>query len=386
MNGNSEEKPLRVLHVLHSMNRGGTEMTIMNYYRHIDRAKVQFDFLLTESSRCQFEDEILGLGGRIFRIPSIGKFSLFFYLSSLRRFFREHPCYRIVHSHTSSKSSIPLWIAKIFGVPVRICHSHNTRSESGMKGLIRNLLKVPLRFVATDFLACGQEAADWLYGRKTPARKGAIIFPNVIEAPGFCFSPEKRAYIRKVLGIEDDCFVVGHVGRFSLQKNHVFVVDVFEELHKMHPNSKLLLVGDGELRSGIEQKIESRGLLPSVIFTGVVPNVADFLQAMDVFLFPSFYEGLGLVIIEAQISGLHCYATKGGVPEEGNVAGLVHYLDLNEGPRHWAKALLENADKKREGRLKDIVESGYDAERSAGRLQDFYMRRFRESCLESSKK
>lgn len=366
-------KPVRVLHILHSMDRGGAENAIMNYYRNIDREKVQFDFLLTAQTKCQFEDEILSLGGRVFRVPPITKASPFPYLSGVRRFLREHPHYRIVHSHTSSKSAIPLFISKRCGVPVRICHSHNSRSESGLNGVIRDLLKIPLRFVATDFFACGEAAADWLYGKNTRARKRAVVFPNVVETSAFRLDRDVREKTRTRLGIADGCFVVGQVGRFHPQKNHAFGLEVFKEIRAAFPRSTLLLVGDGPLRADIKRRAEELGVADAVIMTGVVPNVGDYVQAMDALLFPSVYEGLGLVLVEAQTSGLHCFASKGRVPEEGNVAGLVHYIALEKGARHWAEEILKCRGAPREDRFEAVVRSGYDAATSAVKLQEFYL-------------
>ena len=163
---------IRVLHILHSMNRGGAEAMLMNYYRNIDRTRVQFDFLLTEQNRCQFEDEIEYLGGRVYRVPLLRWSDPLPYINGVKRFFGEHPEYRIVHSHTSSKSAVPLWVAKKSGVPVRIAHAHNNKSESGVSGRVRDLLKIPLKKMATDFFACGEEAAKWLYGQRMWPGKG----------------------------------------------------------------------------------------------------------------------------------------------------------------------------------------------------------------------
>ena len=152
---------IRVLHILHSMNRGGAEVMLMNYYRNIDRSRVQFDFLLTEQKRCLFEDEIECLGGKVFRVPLLRMSNPLPYIKGVKSFFREHPEYKIIHSHTSSKSAVPLWVAKQCGIPIRIAHSHNNKSEGGVSGWVRDILKIPLKNVATDFFACGEEAAKW---------------------------------------------------------------------------------------------------------------------------------------------------------------------------------------------------------------------------------
>ncbi|MBQ6185623.1 MAG: glycosyltransferase family 1 protein [Bacteroidales bacterium] len=364
-------EPIRVLHILHSMNRGGAENAIMNYYRHIDRDKVQFDFLLTASGKCHFEDEILGLGGRVFRIPLLKILNPFSYVKALSGFFRDHPEYRIVHSHTSSKSFVPLLIAKRAGIKVRISHSHNSKSEEGIRGRIRNAMKLPLLWVATDYCACGEEAAKWLYGDKVFESGKVHIVPNVIDACIFSFSQETRANMRSFLGISESTFVIGNVARFFHQKNHDFIVSVFDSLHKKYVDSKLLLVGDGELREEIENKVRDLGIDDSVIFVGSVPNVADYEQAMDVFLLPSFNEGIPLSLIEAQVAGLCCFASE-GVPRESDKTGLVSFLPLEKGADYWASRVLECHGDPRTSRVDDIVKSGYDAPTSARCLQAFY--------------
>ena len=179
---------IRVLHILHSMNRGGAENAIMNYYRHIDRDKVQFDFLLTETDKCAFEDEIIAFGGRIYRVPLLTLRNPYSYCKAVRLFYKTHPEFKIVHSHTSSKSFLPLYIAKRNGIPIRVAHSHNSKSESGIRGWIRDCLKLPLRMVATDLCACGEEAAKWLYGEAV-FNKGIVrIVPNVIETQAYDYS------------------------------------------------------------------------------------------------------------------------------------------------------------------------------------------------------
>ena len=362
---------IRVLHILHSMNRGGAENAIMNYYRHIDRDKVQFDFLLTEQSRCQFEDEIHSLGGKVFRVPLLTIKNPILYCRGVKSFLLSHPEYRIIHSHTSSKSFFPLWIGKECGIPVRICHSHASQSEHGARGMIRNLLKPILKRVATHFFACGQDAAIWLYGNKM-VRSGRVqFFPNVIEANLFDFDAKVRTEIRRRLGINDATVVLGCTARFSEVKNHLFLISVFEEFHKRIVDSKLLLIGDGELRKEIENSIDLLNLHESVIFSGTVSNVGDFEQAMDFFLLPSFNEGIPLSLIEAQVSGLHCYVST-GVPDESDKTGLVTFLPINEGACLWVKRIIDDLGYLRTSRYEDIVSAGYDAKASARELGLFY--------------
>lgn len=363
---------IRVLHTLHSMNRGGAENAIMNYYRHIDREKIQFDFLLTASNPCDFEDEITNLGGHIFRIPELTLSRPWHYINAINAFFKRNPEYRIVHAHTSSKSAVPLAIAKSNHIPIRIAHSHNTRSESGFRGIVRDVLKLPLKHYATHFLSCGIEAAKWLYGKDAYASGKVTLFPNVIEAKRFDFSPNIRTKIRHALNIQSGTTVIGCTARFNNQKNIPFAIDVFEKIAQKNPDSILMLIGDGELRPMIIAKINQLNLQDKVIMTGVVSNVYEYEQAMDIYLMPSLFEGLPLSVVEAQISGLRCYVST-GVPIEVDKTGLVSFISLDKSPSYWADEILHSIHYQRQSHLSDIRSAGYDAETSAINLQQFYI-------------
>ena len=364
--------PIRVLHILHTMNRGGTENAIMNYYRHIDRERIQFDFLLTDPNKCAFEDEIISLGGIVHRVPRLTMSNPIPYLKGVNHFFNIHPEYRIVHSHTSSKSVFPLYIAKRHNIPVRICHSHSSKSENGIKGFIRDILKLGLKKVATTFFACGEQAAEWLYGKKFLDNGNVSIIRNVIEGDKFTLNLETRQKYRELLQVEESTLLIGHTARFNAAKNHLFLIDIFMELNSMIADSKLLLIGDGELREQITEKVNSLGLTNDVIFAGVVPNVYDYEQAIDIFMLPSLYEGLPLSIIEAQISGLKCFTTEGTVSKECSVTDLVNYLPLERGAKYWAEEIYKAKDYNRYDRLDEIKKAGYDARTSAYELENIY--------------
>ena len=366
-------KPIRVLHILHSMNRGGAENALMNYYRHLDRDLVQFDFLLTDSNKCQFEDEIYHMGGKIFRIPSLTKSNPFRYIRALDTFFRSHPEYKIVHSHTSSKSALPLFIAKLHGIPVRCAHSHSSQSEKGINGIIRGFLIPVLKAVSTDWLSCGDKAAIWLYGRKAFLKGKPRVFKNVIEGNKFQYNPVIRQKLRKQLDIGENTFVIGHVARFCPVKNHLFDIEILSEVKKVVPDVKLLLVGGGELQSAITDKAVKYDVLENIIFSGIVSNVHDYEQAMDAFILPSFYEGLPLSIIEAQIAGLPCFTTQGSVSQECSITDLVSYISLEDGARAWAEEIIKSRECQRTDRFDEVARQGYDAATSAKVLQDFYL-------------
>ena len=368
---------VKILHILHSMNRGGAENAIMNYYRHIDRGKVQFDFLLTEQNKCQFEDEINSLGGKIYRVPLLRIANPLPYIKAVSTFFNEHPEYQIVHSHTSSKSVVPLWIAKKKGIPVRIAHSHGSHSEKGINGWVRDCLKIPLKYVANHYFACGTEAAIWLYGKKYHNKGKIQILPNIIECKKFIYNAKIREEYRRKLEISDETILLGCTARFCYPKNQTFAVNLLNELHKKNIKSMLILVGDGDERPIIESNISKNELGDYVIFTGVVPNVSDYEQAMDVFLMPSFFEGLPLSLIEAQISGLKCFAST-GVPQEADKTGLVSFIPLDKGPHYWAEQIVDQLPYTRRSYLHEMQEAGYDAETSAKKLQDYYLQLAKE--------
>lgn len=364
--------PVRVLHILHSMNRGGAENALMNYYRNIDHDKVQFDFLLTEQNHCLFEDEINQLGGKVYRVPLLSIKQPWKYCNAVKKFFKEHPEYHIVHSHTSSKSAVPLYLAKKAGIPVRIAHSHSTRSEKGLDGAIRDWLKKPLRKVATHLFACGVEAGKWLYGDELVNDGTVQVWPNVIECRNFEFNPEKRKEIREKLGVDDSTTLLAMTARFTVVKNQQFAVRILNEMLAKGVDAKLMLVGDGDERPNVEKLAQDLGIADKVIFVGVVPDVYNYLQGADFFLLTSLFEGVPLSAIEAQISGLRSIAST-GCPAETDVTGQCSFLSLDEGPERWCDEIISHIDYPREGKMMKVRQAGYDAEHSAVKLQDFYL-------------
>lgn len=368
---------IRILHILHSMNRGGAEAMLMNYYRNIDRSRVQFDFLLTEQNRCLFEEEIESLGGKVYRIPLLRMNNPMSYISGVKKFLLEHPEYKIVHSHTSSKSAVPLWVAKRCGVPVRIAHSHNNKSESGFSGMVRNLLKFPLRDVATDFFACGEEAAKWLYGVEMWKKGMVKIMANAIPVERYSYNVSQRNLVREELMITEDVLVLGMIARFSGQKNHLFALELVRMLKEREADVKLLLVGDGDLRNVIQDKVKDLEIEKEVVMTGVVDDVYKYLQAIDVVLMPSFNEGLPVSLVEAQANGLPCVVSD-RVPQEADVTGNVDFLPLEV--EAWANVLLSKME---EGVTRDadaaekVVDAGYDIKTASKKLEEWYWDKYR---------
>lgn len=299
-----QKKPIIVAQIMGKWVGGGVESVIMNYYRHLDRSKVQFDFICDEDSTRIPYDEIKKLGGRVFLVPKYQNLPK--YLKVLEKLFKENQ-YRIVHSNINTLSVFPLYAAKKAGVPIRISHSHSTSNPKEWKrNLIKNILRPFSKRYATDYFACSEVAGRYLFGNKSFDRGKVKIIHNAIDVEKFKFDEVARKKLRKEFGIKDSTIVIGHVGRFVQQKNHTFLVDVFKEYHKKNPDSKLLLVGSGPLEDEIKKKVEKLGLKNSVLFLGQRDDINKLYSAMDVFCLPSLYEGLPVVGVEAQAAGLPC--------------------------------------------------------------------------------
>ena len=359
-------KPLRVLHVSAGMNRGGSETFMMNLYRNVDRNKVQFDFILHTNEECAYNEEIRDLGGRIFSVPRYRGVNHFSYVRAWSAFFKEHPEYRIIHGHVRSTASIYLKIARKYGLKT-IAHSHNTSSGKGIDAIVKNILQYPIRFIADYCFACSKSAGYWLFGQKRDFQ----VLNNSIDTAEFTFNENVRDKKREELKIQNK-LVIGHVGRFHSQKNHIYLIDIFNALHAKNDNSVLLLVGDGELRASIEEKIRSLNLTNNVILTGVRSDIPELLQAMDVFVFPSLFEGLGIVVVEAQAAGLPCIVAD-TIPREAHVTNLIENLSLNEPPVIWAKTILRKLSYKRRDTQQEIIKCGYDIKETVKWLEEFYL-------------
>lgn len=368
-------EPIRVLQVFHGMDCGGAENMIMNLYRHMDRTMVQFDFLVHTNNKCFFDDEIEALGGRIFHAPYYKVINTLSYHKFLHSFFRDHPEIHIVHGHLGSCAHVFLNIAKKYGC-YTIAHSHNTDpSNISLKNVLYKLFSFRTRKIADYFFACSIQAGIDRFGLKCTKSDSFYVLKNAIDAQQYRFNEQNRNIIRSEMGISDS-FVIGHIGRFNYQKNHDFLIDVFFEIQKIKSNAVLLLVGDGDLRKKIEDKVSSFGIADQVVFTGVRSDIPKLLQAMDCFVFPSLFEGLGIVAIEAQASGLLTICSD-SLPEESNVTDLFHRISLKESGTEWAKEIISLSDNNnsRTDRVKRIGECGYDIVVTSKFLESFYLKR-----------
>ncbi|MDD6790449.1 MAG: glycosyltransferase family 1 protein [Lachnospira sp.] len=327
-------------------NPGGVESFLMNYYRKIDRSRLQFDFLCN-TEKVAYEDEILQLGGKIYRIPARScdrrKFE-----AGLDRFLKEHAQeYCAIWENVCSLANIDyLTVALKYGIPRRIIHSHSGENPDGfLRGIFHRVNRYRVKRIATDFWACSTEAAKWFYG----STKGCRIIPNAIDIPKFKFDAGIREEYRRNLGIENK-HVIGHVGRFHFQKNHEFLIRIFAQYVRKDSKAHLLLVGQGELEEKIRQMVRSMNLEEYVTFLGVRMDLPELYQAMDLFLLPSVFEGLPVVALEAQASGLPCILADSVSPET-KVNDNVQFLSLKDSEDVWAEAMKEALNYKTDTRM-----------------------------------
>src|SRR5690625_893344 len=364
------DSPLKILHVVVNMNRGGAETLIMNLYRKKNREKFKFYFLTFKSG--VFDSEITNMGGKVHRIPYITDVGHSGFIQELNYFFKENWNYKIIHSHMDKMSGFILKSAKKAKIPIRIAHSHNTASEGGVfanayKWYAGNHILTS----ATHLYACSNKAATWLFGNRSDQ---AHILKNGIEIEKFKFCRNVRDSIRNELQLGQDTFVVGHVGRFLPQKNHLFLIDLFSSINKQVSDSKLLLVGDGPLRNKVESRVNELNLKDKVKFLGVRENINQLLQVFDIFVMPSLHEGLPVTLIEAQGAGLPCFISNNITQEVDIGNGLVQYLPLKN-KESWISAIanfkIENQS--RENSLSALSEKGYDIKQTAKDTEQMYL-------------
>lgn len=376
----AEQRSIRILQVVGAMNRAGTETWLMNVLRHIDRDRFQMDFLVHTTQPCAYDDEIRTLGGRI--IPCFNQKQPWLYARNFKQILRDYGPYDIVHSHVHHFSGYILRLAQQAGVPVRIAHSHiDTSSMEARAVLYRrlycNLMKRWIDRYATHGLGASRQAAADLFGSawKNDLR-WQVLYCGVNLTPFQDFVDSVA--VRAEFNIPADAFVIGHVGRFEKQKNHIFLLDILVELARRDSKMHLFLVGKGSARSDIQKKVTQLGLSDRVIFAGSRPDVPRLmLGAMNVFLFPSLYEGLGLVLIEAQAAGLPCIFSN-VVPEEADVVKpLVHRISLLQSASVWADAVMATKQNaltiNQLEALATVEKSFFELKRGVKKLELFYM-------------
>ena len=359
-----------VAQIMGKWNGGGVEAVVMNYYRHIDRTQIQFDFLCDNDSTNIPYEEIESLGGKVILIPPYQK--LHEYNKELYKVFKENN-YKIVHSHINTLSVFPLRMAKKTRVPVRIAHSHSTTNKKEWKkNLLKNILRPFSKVYATNYMCCSELAGRWLFGDKTYDEGKVYLLNNAIDVDKFKYDENIRKQKRKELGINDDTFVIGHIGRFVEQKNHRFLIDIFNEVHKERSNSLLLLIGQGPLMEEIREKVHSLNLNDSVIFLGQRNDTNELYQAMDVFVLPSLYEGLPVVGVEAQAAGLQCYFSD-NMTVETKVLNSTVFISSKASCFDWKdQILLTSQISNKNEAIQEITNRGFNIEVEKNKLKKYY--------------
>ena len=363
-------EPVRVLHILQRMEAGGTQALLMNIYRKIDRTKLQFDFLVEYSQKQFYDDEITSMGGHVYYTSIREDYNVLKFRRQLKKFFKEHKEYKVVHVHAYTIGFLCLDIIKKAGVEVRIAHSHNNETVHDAKWLIKLCMQKLYTINATDLFACSQEAGEYLFKNKK-----FKVLKNAIDSSRFIADDKKRKNVRQELGL-DNKLVVGHVGRLHPQKNHEFLLKVFSEIKKKRQDAVLILVGSGPLEHDIKEKVKALGLEKSVIFLGNRKDMDYIYQGMDVCIFPSLFEGLGIVAIEAQAAGLPVVCSD-GFPKEACVTPLFKKMNLSDAPSEWAKVALDMVNNEYcHKNMKDyIVKSGFDMDETALKMQRYSLKK-----------
>lgn len=384
-------KPIRVLHVLGGVGLGGAESRIMDLYRQMDRDKIQFDFLVHSEAmnRCKseainrrtgrkvrertpqfYDEEILSMGGHIYVLPKFKVYNYFFYRKAVRKFFAEHKEFRVVQGHMTSTAGIYLPIARKAGVPITVAHARNAGVVKGLKGAATRFFRHGLVQKADFCFACSQLAGQDVFGKEAVHAGMVKIIHNAIDVRRFTYDAGVRAEVQKQLGISGK-LVLGHVGRFEYQKNHPYLLEVFAAVCRERPDAVLLLLGEGAARPAMEERCRQLGIAGQVKFMGNRKDAERYYQAMDIFLLPSFFEGLPGVLVEAQAAGLKCFVSD-TVTREAKATDLVTYLSIAQPAENWAKEILERADYERRDTSQELTAAGFNVYTQAGGYSLFY--------------
>lgn len=367
----NETKPIRIAQIVGKWAGGGVEAVIMNYYKNIDRTKIQFDFICDDDSTNIPYNEIEKLGGRVILVPPYQK--VFEYQAKLIKIFKENN-YKIVHSHINTLSVFSLRAAKKAGVPVRIAHSHSTTNKKEWKkNLLKQILRPFSKVYATKYFCCSELAGRWLFNDKEYDKGNVYLLNNAIDLEKFKYNEDLRRKKRRELEIDDDILVIGHIGRFVPQKNHTFLIDIFNEIYKKNKKSILLLVGQGPLMNEIKEKVNLLKLTNSVRFLGQRYDTNELYQAFDLFILPSLYEGLPVVGVEAQASGLICLLSD-NITKEIKVLESTKFMKLSQNSLEWANISIEYVKLyKRKNTTKEMTDKRFNIKKEGELLQKEYL-------------
>ena len=362
---------LRILHSVSNMDRAGIETMLMNYYRHMDRDEIQFDFLANKPKPGDYDEEIRAMGGRVFVSPGLSPAKYPAYMRYVGGLLRENPDIRVLHAHNEAMGFYALRAAQRAGLPVRIAHAHNTRIIRDYKWPLKMVCKALLPLSATQLCACGTDSGVYFFGRERWAKRGRIIH-NAIDVARFCYQEDVRARLRREYGL-GDAPVIGHVGRMNVQKNHRRLLAIFAACVQRMPDARLALIGVGELEKEIRALAQRLGVAQRVLFLGLRGDVNDWMQAMDVFLMPSLFEGLPVVGVEAQAAGLPCVFSD-AVTQEIVLLPESCRVPLSAPDSQWAQTVESLCHEKRSRALGAslVAQAGFDIEREARLLAQWY--------------
>lgn len=365
-----QDKPIRVAEIIGKYIGGGVEAVVLNYFSFINKDKIQFDFICDSDSTDIPYEQIEAMGGKVILIPPYQK--LFKYQKELKKVLKDGN-YQIVHSHINALSIFPLRVAKKAGVPIRIAHSHSTSNKKEWKkNLLKNILKPFSKVYSNKYMCCSELAGRWLFGDKEYEKGTVYLLNNAIDLDKYKYNENIRIAKRKEMGIKPSTFVVGHIGRFVEQKNHRFLIDIFNEIHKKRKDSLLLLAGQGPLMEEMKEKVHNLGLDNCVQFLGQRKDANELYQVFDLFLLPSLYEGLPVVGVEAQASGNLCYLSN-DMTKETKVLDSTKFMSLENTAEEWANAILKDAKRyKKHNTKEEVSKYGFNIEKEAEKLEKKY--------------
>lgn len=363
---------IRVLHCVKKMDRAGIETFIMNVFRNIDKKEVCFDFLCSSREHGDYDDEIRALGGNIYYTSQSNAsiFKHFVVIKSLAKWFKENRNnFDVVHLHADHNVSVLIYLEAMRQAKIKkvIVHSHN---NSGSHIMANKLLRNICSLYKFEKFACSEEAGVWLFGKKTVKQGKVKMIPNGIDFVKYTYNPKKSEAKKHELGFQGKT-VLGHIGRFSMQKNHKFLIEVFSEYQKINSNSVLLLVGRGELEEQIKKQVHDLSLDDKVKFLGVRDDVSELLQAIDVFVFPSLYEGLSVVLLEVQVASLPV-VTNYNISRQTIISDCVTLLPVTD-PKKWAKTIADLTHIDRNAIILTDAAKAFNIKSVALMLKQYYM-------------
>ena len=361
---------IKVLQVIGSLNSGGSQSMIMNIYRNIDRKKMQFDFIVDRPDDLLYAEEITELGGKIYFLPQYKLYNHRYFKKSWHQFFGEHNDYKIIHGHVRSTASIYLKIAKKYGLQT-ISHSHSTSNGKGIGAIIKKVLQYKIRYVADYFIGCSKDSAQWLFGKRKANSNKCIILKNAIDTDKYIYDEILRKKVREEFDVSDGEILIGNIGRFSHMKNHKFLIEIFEKIYEKNNKYKLILVGDGELKEEIRKIVIEKNILDRVVFTGVRRDINRILQAIDIIIMPSKYEGFPVTMVEAQCNGVPCFISD-KITSDVCLNSNITKISLNETAEKWATIINQNSITREKKVKEKIIAAGYDVRYNAKWIEKFY--------------